>query len=115
MQNRLVRKQPVREQNTPSFKSNIDSLVFFIFLFSSEANQGLNEPDNHDYNVLEEPEQLCSEVGEDNNSETPPTDEGPEMPGEPSGFVSMEDNPAYAVPWKKKDSEEPVRKRSYSM
>ena len=115
MQNRLVRKQPIREQNTLSFKSNMDSLVFLLFFFSSEANQGLNESDNHDYNVLEAPEQLCSEVDEDNNSESPPTDEDPEMPGERSGFVSMEDNPAYAVPWKKKDSEEPVRKRSHSM
>lgn len=90
-------------------------IFLFYFLFSSEANQGLNEPDNRDYKVLEEPEQLCSEVDEDNNSEPPPTGEDPEMLGEPSGFESMEDNPAYAVPWKKKDSGEPVRKRSYRM
>ena len=82
----------------------------------SESNQGLDEPVNHDYNVLEEPEQTCSEVDEDNNTlcEPRPADENPEMPLEPTVFVNIENNPAYAALCKK-HTKESARKRSNSM
>ena len=86
-------------------------------LCSAEQNQEVDEPVTHDYNVLEKPEQTCSEMEEDNNKVSNPlsTEEDPEVLPEPSGFVNIEENPAYAVPWKKSDSEAPARKRSYSM
>ena len=99
----------------PSFFRLIIPSLFF--LCSAEQNQEVDEPVTHDYNVLEKPEQTCSEMDEDNNKVSKPltTEEDPEVLPEPSGFVNIEENPAYAVPWKKNDSEAPARKRSYSM
>ncbi|KAJ7331290.1 hypothetical protein OS493_020080 [Desmophyllum pertusum] len=72
----------------------------------SVSNQDPDEPDNHDYNVLEEPETACDEVDEqivnteDNPAYAKPLDtkEEPDLSLEPSEILNIEDNPANAQP-----------------
>ena len=67
--------------------------------------------------ITEKPDPMRSELDEDNNktSDPCPADENPEKPFEPPVLLKIDNNPLYAVPWKKNISEESERKRSYSM
>lgn len=103
----------IRRRSLLGFKRQLHEIP--IGSLCSEASQEPDEPACHDYKVLEEPKQTCSEFDQDNNklSDPRPAEEDPEMPS--SEILSMESNPAYVVPWKMNDTGIPVRKRSYSM
>lgn len=54
---------------------------------------------------------------EDNPAYAKPwkTKEDPEMPLEPSDFLNIENNPAYSKPWRTKTAEPWLRRRASSM
>lgn len=54
---------------------------------------------------------------EDNPAYAKPwkTKEDPEMPLEPSDFLNIENNPAYSKPWRTKTAEPCLRRRASSM
>ncbi|KAL9959603.1 hypothetical protein ACROYT_G032938 [Oculina patagonica] len=71
----------------------------------SVLNEDLDEPVNHDYNVLEGPEETCDEADEHTNDKIQDSDltsEDLDLPVDPSNILNMEDNPGYAKPWKAK-------------
>ena len=76
-------------------------------IFPAVSNEDLTEPGNHDYNVLEGPGETGDEVDErvkDSISRDPDqTSEDSDLSLEPSKILNMEDNPAYAKPWKTKE------------
>ena len=111
-------------------------------IFPAVSNEDLTEPDNHDYNVLEGPEETGDEKDsisrdpdqtsedsdlslepskilnmEDNPAYAKPwkTKEDPELAPEPSDFLNIEHNPLYSTPWKTKTSESSLKRRAYSM
>ena len=75
-------------------------------IFPAFSNEDHVEPVNHDYNVLEGPGETGDEVDErlkDSISRDPDqTSEDSDLSLEPSKILNMEDNPAYAKPWKAK-------------
>ena len=79
-------------------------------IFPAVSNEDLTEPVNHDYNELEGPEETGDEVDEcakDSISRDPDqTSEDSDLSLEPSKILNMEDNPAYAKPWKTKEDPE---------
>ena len=79
-------------------------------IFPAFANDYPAEPGNHDYNVLEGPGETGDEVDErlkDSISRDPDqTSEDSDSSLEPSKILNMEDNPAYAKPWKAKGDPE---------
>ena len=85
-------------------------MVSFVIFFTV-ANEAPDEPMNHNYIVLEGPEETCDEVNEYTKDKTPdmePKTENVDLSAEPSEFLNMEDNPGYAKPLKaKKKSELP--------
>ena len=80
-------------------------------IFPAASNQDLTVPVNHDYNVLEGPGDTGDE--KDSISRDPDqTSEDSDLSLEPSKILNMEDNPAYAKPWKtKEDTELPLEKK----
>ena len=76
-------------------------------IFPAVSNEDLTEPGNHDYNVLEGPGETGDEVDErakDSISRDPDqTSEDSDLSLEPSKILNMEDNPAYAKPWRRKE------------
>ena len=79
--------------------------MFSFVLFFAVANEEPDVPANHDYNVLEGPEENRDEVDEytkDKTSDMDPQSENPNLPKEPSEFLNKKDNPVYANPLKTK-------------
>lgn len=79
--------------------------MFPLLIFFAVLNEDPDEPVNHDYNVLEGPEETCDEADENSNDkihDTDPTSEDLDLPIDPSNLLNIEDNPAYAKPWKAK-------------
>ena len=79
-----------------------------MLIFPAVSNEeDLTKPVNHDYNVLEGPGETGDEVDErakDSISRDPDqTSEDSDLSLEPSKILNMEDNPAYAKPWKTKE------------
>ena len=76
-------------------------------IFPAVSNEDFTEPGNHDYNVLEGPGETGDEVdkrAKDSISRDPDqTSEDSDLSLEPSKILNMEDNPAYAKPWKTKE------------
>ena len=77
-----------------SLSDRIFRLMFPLLIFFAVSNEDPDEPVNHDYNVLEGPEETCEEVDEHTNDkiDREPTSEDSNLPIEPSDFLNMEDN-----------------------
>lgn len=92
------------------FQHRTNCLRFSVLTFLAFANGDPAEPTNHDYNVLEGPGETGDEVDErlkDSISRDPDqTSEDSDSSLEPSKIFNMEDNPAYAKPWKAKGDPE---------
>ena len=95
-------------------------MIFSLVIFSTELDQDPDEPDepvDHDYNVLE-PGAPSDDVQENPNDKFPDSDassEDPDLSIDPSEIPNLENNPAYAFPWKTKNVEPCVRRRANSM
>ena len=117
---------------------------FSLLIFPVVSNEDPSEPVNHDYNVLEGPEETGDERAKDSISRDPDrtseesdlsleaskilnmednpayakpwkAKEDPELPHEPSDFLNIENNPAYSSPWRTKTAEPCLRGRAYSL
>ena len=129
-----------------SAQSNL-CLRFCLLIFPAVPHQNLSEPVNHNYHELEGPEETGDEVDElakdsisrdldqtsedsdltpeaskilnmeDNPAYAKPwkTKEDPELPHEPSDFLNIENNPAYSMPWRTKTAEPCFKRRTYSL
>ena len=82
----------------------------FLLTFSAVSNQEFSEPVNHDYDVLERPEETGNQVDERAKDcisrDSDQTSGDSDLWLEPSKILHMEDNPVYAKPWKVKEDPE---------
>ena len=101
-QNKMLKYLP----SDRSFRLMLPLLIFFAV-----SNKDPDEPVNHDYNVLEGPEETCDEVDEHTNDkiDREPTSEDPDLPIDQSDFPKMEDDPGVTKPSNiKEDSDLPI-------
>lgn len=92
-------------------KQNNLCLRFSLLIFPAVSKEDLDEPVNHDYNVLEGPKETGDEVQVDERAkdricDPDRTSEDSDLSLEPSKGLHIEDNPAYAKPWKAKEKPE---------
>ena len=108
----VLTPRPKATQKWPIHNSaqNYICFRFFLLNFPAVSNEDLREPANHDYKVLEGPEETGDEVDErarDSISRDPDrTSVDSDLSLEASKILNMEDNPAYAKPWKAKEDPE---------
>ena len=83
-----------------SLGDRIFRLMFPLLIFFAVSNEDPDEAVNHDYNVLEGPEETCEEADEHANDkrDREPTSEDPNLPIEQPDFLNMEDNPGVTKP-----------------
>lgn len=90
-------------------------MIFSLVIFSTELDQDPDEPVDHDYNVLE-PGAPSDDVQENPNpNDSDASSEDPDLPTDPSEIPNLENNPAYAFPWKTKNVEPCARRRANSI
>ena len=130
------------------FAQNYLCLWLCLLIFPAVPYQDLSDPVNHNYHELEGQEETGDEVDErakdslsrdpdrtsedsdltleaskilhmeDNPAYAKPWKakaEDPELPHEPSDFLNIENNAVYSMPWRTKTAEPCLRRRTYSL